>query len=189
VSSSTNNGQTPPTDMDEVVAQANQMANAILLALRTVHEYIAPRAESHGIKLTARDKHAWSVSLSIALSQSRAYTRMPATRFDIQKPKPAPEKPKLAPAKKELFSRPEALEQPFSSPEVLPALRELRELLKRDRVEEIEVIRVLQEAAPRGSCAPISLDATPERSLQLLLDRWEVVRELVESERSEEAAR
>jgi hypothetical protein len=100
-------------------------------------------------------------------------------RFDFQKPKPAP-------AKKELFSRPEALEQPFSSPEVLPALREL---LKRDRVEETEVIRVLQDAAPRGTRAPASLDATPERSLQLLLDRWEVVRELVESERSEEAAR
>ena len=176
-----NNGA-PPADVDEVVAQANQMANAILLALRTVHEYIAPRAESHGIKLSARDKHAWSVSLSIALSQSRAYTRMPTTRFEVQKPKPAP-------SKKELFSRPEALEQPFSSPEVLPALRQLRELLKRDRVEETEVIRVLQDAAPRGTRAPASLDATPERSLQLLLDRWEVVRELVESERSEEAAR
>jgi hypothetical protein len=128
MSNSTNNGQTPPTEMDEVVAQANQLANCVLLALRTVHEYISPRAESHGIKLSARDKHAWAVSLSIALSQSRAYTRMPATRFDVQKTKPAP-------AKKELFSRPEALEQPFSDPEVLPALRELRELLKRDAVE------------------------------------------------------
>jgi hypothetical protein len=72
MSNSTNNGQTPPTEMDEVVAQANQLANSVLLALRTVHEYISPRAESHGIKLSARDKHAWAVSLSIALSQSRA---------------------------------------------------------------------------------------------------------------------
>jgi len=144
MSNPTNNGQRPPNDMDEVVDQANQIANAILLALRTVHEYIAPRAESHGIKLTARDKHAWSVSLSIALSQSRAYTRMPTTRFDFQKPK-------LAPAKKELFSRPEALEQPFSDPEVLPALRELRELLKRDCVQETEVIRILQEGCFIGA--------------------------------------
>ena len=29
MSSPTNNGQTPPADVDEVVAQANQMANAI----------------------------------------------------------------------------------------------------------------------------------------------------------------
>ena len=71
MSNSPNNG-TPPADIDEVVAQANQMANAIVLALRTVHEYIAPRAESHGIKLTARDKHAWAVSFSIALSQSQS---------------------------------------------------------------------------------------------------------------------
>jgi hypothetical protein len=173
MSNSANNGQTPPADVDEVVAQANQIANTVLLALRTVHEYIGPRAESHGIKLTARDKHAWSVSLSIALSQSRAYTRMPTTRFDFQKPK-------FAPAKKELFSRPET-QIPFSDPAVLPALKELRQLLKRDSVEEKEVIRILQEATPRGSVPPISLDGTPERSLQLLLDRWKVVRELVEA--------
>jgi hypothetical protein len=164
--------------MDEVVAQANQMANAILLALRTVHEYIAPRAESRGIKLTARDKHAWSVSLSIALSQSRAYTRMPATRVDFQKPK-------LAPAKKELFSRPKALEQPFSDSKVLPALRELRELLKRDGIQESEIIGVLKEASSRGGHAPSSLSEAPERSLKLLLDRWAVVRELVEAGRSD----
>jgi hypothetical protein len=153
MSNSANNGQTPSTDMDEVVAQANQIANTVLLALRTVHEYIAPRAESHGIKTSARDKHAWSVSLSIALSQSRAYTRMPTTRFDFPKPK-------FAPAKKELFSRPET-PIPFSDPAVLPALRELRELLKRDSVEEREIIDILREATPRGTVAPISLDATP----------------------------
>jgi hypothetical protein len=176
--SNTSNNGTPPADVDEVVAQANQIANTVLLALRTVHEYISPRAESHGIKLSARDKHAWSVSLSIALSQSRAYTRMPTTRFDFQKPK-------FAPAKKELFSRPET-PIPLSDPAVLPALKELRELLKRDSVEEREIVRILQEATPRGSVPPISLDATSERSLQLLLDRWGVVRELVEAGRTPE---
>ena len=104
---------------------------------------------------------------------------MPTTRFDFQKPK-------FAPAKKELFSRSET-PIPFSDPAVLPALKELRELLKRDCVEETEVIRILQEATPRGTRAPASLDATPERSLQLLLDRWKVVRELVEAGRSDSA--
>ena len=177
MSSSANNGQTPPTDVDEVVAQANQMANTILLALRVVHEYIGPRAESHGIKLTARDKHAWSVSLSIALSQSRAYTRMPTTRFDFQKPK-------LAPARKQLFSRPET-PIPFSDPAVLPALKELRELLKRDSVSEKEILELLDEAAPRGTQPPRSLDATPERSLKLMIERWDTVRELAEAGRAD----
>jgi hypothetical protein len=67
-------------ELDAVVAQANQIANTILLALRTAHEYIVPRAASHGIKLSAREQHAWAVSLSIALSQSKAYHRMPTTR-------------------------------------------------------------------------------------------------------------
>ena len=64
-------------------------------------------------------------------------------------------------------------------------MHKLRELLKRDCVQETEVIRILQEATPRGSVPPISLDATPERGLQLLLDRWKVVRELVEAGRSD----
>jgi hypothetical protein len=170
MSDTSDNGQRPPTDVDEVVAQANQMANAILLALRTVHEYIAPRAESHGIKLSARDKHAWSVSLSIALSQSRAYTRMPATRVDVQKSKPAP-------ATKELFSRPEPT-VPFSDPAVLPALKQLRELLKRDSVGEEEVLAILREATPRGTRPLRALDTTPDRSLKLLIERWDTIREL-----------
>ena len=95
---------------------------------------------------------------------------MPATRFDIQKPKTAKR------------SEPPI---PFSDPAVLPALRTLRELLKRDSVLEREILRILQEATPRGTVPPASLDATPERSLQLLLDRWGVVRELVEAGRTE----
>jgi hypothetical protein len=69
-------------DLDAAVAIANQYANTILLALRTVHEYIVPRAASHGIKLSARETHAWAVSLSIALSQSKTHYRMPATRLE-----------------------------------------------------------------------------------------------------------
>jgi hypothetical protein len=150
----------PPTggngrdDMDEVVAQANQIANTILLALRTVHEYISPRAEAHGIKLSARDRHAWAVSLSIALSQSKAYWKMPTTRVGIEKNKPS------KPAAKELFSRQEQT-VPFSDPAVLPALKELREILRRDSISEREIVALLRESAPRATRPPTSLDTAP----------------------------
>src|ERR1700739_4263566 len=75
------NGE-PRPDLEAAVAQANQLANMILLALRTVHEYIVPRALAHGIKLSARDQHAWSVSLSIALSQNKTHWKMPTTRLE-----------------------------------------------------------------------------------------------------------
>jgi hypothetical protein len=62
------------------------------------------RAASHGIKLSAREQHAWAVSLSIALSQGKAHYRMPATR--LEKPtrpqKKAPAK-SVQPPKTELF--------------------------------------------------------------------------------------
>jgi hypothetical protein len=108
--------------------------------------------------------------LAISLSQSRVYTRLPTTRVDAQsKPAKQPEPP-----------------IPFADPAALPSLRELRELLKRDSVGEHEIIRVLREAAPRGTRAPASLEAAPERSLKLLLDRWETVRELIEDARTGE---
>ena len=172
---STGNGR---DDMDQVVAQANQIANTILLALRTVHEYIVPRAESHGIRLSVRDKHAWYVSLSIALSQSRAYSKMPTTRVGLEKTNP------VKPAAKELFSRPEPT-VPFADPAVVPALKELRELLKRDSVSEKEILELLRESAPRGTRPPQSLDTAPERSLKLMIERWDTVRELAEAGRAD----
>ena len=83
-----------------------------------------PRASSHGIKLSAREAHAWAVSLSIALSQGKVYNRMPATRLEepakkkptaksIQSPGPGPSSPTI----------------PFSNPTIAPALRQLRQLL------------------------------------------------------------
>jgi hypothetical protein len=164
--------------MNEVVAQATQLANTILLALRTVHEYISPRAEAHGIKLSARDRHAWAVSLSIALSQSKAYWKMPTTRVGLEKTKPAKR------AAKELFSRPEPV-VPFSDPAVVPVLKQLRELLGRESVNEGEILSILREASPRGTQPPTSLDTAPQRSLELLLERWETVRELVQVGRSD----
>ena len=162
------------TDLEDVVAQANQMANTILLAIRTVHEYISPRAEAHGIKLSARDKHAWSVSLSIALSQSRAYSKMPATRVGLEKTKP------VKPAAKELFTRPEPT-VPFL--EVSPALKQLREVLRRDKVGELELMRVLKESAPRQTFSLGSFDQIPEKTAGICLERWPVILELIESMR------
>src|SRR6516225_11569399 len=91
-------------DLSAAVGIANQYANTILLALRTIHEYVAPRALAHGIKLSARELHAWSVSLSIALSQSKAHYRMPATRMErpARPQKKAPAK-SVQPSKNELF--------------------------------------------------------------------------------------
>ena len=168
-------------DLDAAVALANQYANTILLALRTIHEYVAPRALAHGIKLSARELHAWSVSLSIALSQSKAHYRMPATRLEkpVQKKAPAKSVPST---KTELFSR---AEQPasFANPAVSLALRKLRQMLRRDAIDEGELLSILRESTPIDALAPTTLEQAPERSLELLLSRWEVVRELVEAGR------
>src|SRR6516225_7168968 len=110
-------------NLDAAVAIANQYANTILLALRTIHEYVAPRAAAHGIKLSARELHAWSVSLSIALSQSKAHYRMPTTRLEKPVQKKAPAKSVTSP-KSEPFAR--TTEQPatvpFSNSALAPAL-------------------------------------------------------------------
>jgi hypothetical protein len=201
MSSPANNGQTTnndDADMASVVAQATQICNAMFIAIREVECYLKPKLAEIGILLDKRSTHALAMSCWIAMGQGKMHLRLPAKRFgkrvkaqhkeSLQPVDPLPfaeGNVAPAPAKKELFSRPEALEQPFSHPEVLPALRELRELLQRDSVQEREIVRILQEATPRGTRAPASLDATPERSLQLLLDRWKVVRELVEAGRSD----
>src|ERR1700746_1421106 len=70
------------TETDAVVGLATQLAHVILVSLKTVHTYVVPRAEMHGIKLSARDKHAWAMNLTIALCQNKAHLRMPATRLE-----------------------------------------------------------------------------------------------------------
>ena len=200
MSNSANNGQPHNDDVDmaSVVAQATQICNAMFIAIREVDCYLKPKLAEIGILLDKRSTHALAMSCWIAMGQGKMHLRLPAKRFGKRVKAPHKEsfqpvdplpfaEGTVAPAssRKELFSRPEALEQPFSDPEVLPALRELRELLKRDGIQESAIIHVLREASPRGTRAPASLDATPERSLQLLLDRWEVVRELAEAGRSD----
>ena len=178
-------------DLDAAVAIANQYANTILLALRTVHEYIVPRAASHGIKLSARETHAWAVSLSISLSQSKTHYRMPATR--LERPARAQKKAaarSIQSPKTELFPRTEQpmaaareFVAPFSTHGVAPALRKLRQMLRRDAIDEGELLSILRESTPQDAVAPESLEEAPTRSLELLLARWSVVRELVEAGR------
>jgi hypothetical protein len=169
-------------DLDTAVGIANQYANQILLALRTIHEYVAPRAAAHGIKLSARELHAWSVSLSIALSQSKTHYRMPATRLEKPVTKKAPAK-SVQSQKRELFPRTEEPAIPFSDPTVTPALRKLRELLQRDSVNEAELLAILKESSPRQTLFLDTLEQIPERTAELCLQRWPTIVELVEAER------
>jgi hypothetical protein len=173
-------------DLGAAVAIANQYANTILLALRTIHEYVAPRALAHGIKLSARELHAWSVSLSIALSQSKAHYRMPATRLEkpVQKKAPATSVPS---PKTKLFPRSEQLADsnvPFSSPTIAPALHKLRQFLQRDAITEAELLRIVHESSPRQTLFLDNLDQIPTRTAELCLERWPTIVELVEASRN-----
>jgi hypothetical protein len=178
-------------DMDAIVGQANQLANTILLALRTVHEYIVPRALSHGIKLSARDQHAWAMNLTIALSQAKAHRWMPATR--LQKPTarrraPVESDDSQTPRKSELFPRaepPAGDPVPFSNPAISPALAKLRQMLSNDHVEEEELLAILRESSPRQTLFLSRLDEISARTAELCLQRWPVIVELVESMRAD----
>ena len=182
-------------DIQAAVGLANQLANSILLALRTVHEYIVPRAASHGIKLSAREQHAWAVSLSIALSQSKAHYRMPVTQLEKPAKKEGPAK-SIPSTKTELFPRPEKpadseLEQPdqpavpFSDPAVAPALRKLRQLLQQNSITEAELLEIVRESSPRQTLFLDNLDQIPPRTAALCLERWTTIVELVEAGRQD----
>jgi hypothetical protein len=145
---------------------------------------VAPRAAAHGIKLSARELHAWSVSLSIALSQSKAHYRMPATRMERPVQKKAPAKSVQTP-KSELFPRTEQPAAPFAEPNIAPALRKLRRMLREDSIQEAELISILRDSTPQGAVPPACLEETAPRSLELLLSRWSVVKELVETSRQD----
>jgi hypothetical protein len=118
---------------------------------------------------------------------------MPATR--LEKParaqKKAPAKSIQSP-KTELFPRTEhpmaaARESvaPFSTQGVAPALRKLRQMLRREQIDEAELVSILRESTPQDAVAPESLEEAPIRSLELLLSRWEVAKELIEAGRQD----
>jgi hypothetical protein len=197
MSNPANNGQpnNDDADMASVVAQATQICNAMFIAIREVDCYLKPKLAEIGILLDKRSTHALAMSCWIAMGQGKMHLRLPAKRFGkrvkVQHKESTDSVDSLltatiapAPAKKELFSRPET-PIPFSDPAVLPALKELRQLLKRDSVSEKEILELLDEAAPRGTQPPRSLDATPERSLKLMIERWDTVRELAEAGRAD----
>jgi hypothetical protein len=160
-------------DLGGVVAQANQLANMILLALRTVHEYIEPRAASHGIKLSAREAHAWAVSLSIALSQSKAHYRMPATRLAKPVQKKAPVKSVPSP-KTELFPRSERPLEPSKT------LHKVRQMMSVASMNEVELLSILRESGCQEAMFATSLSQIPDKVMQLCIERWETVQELAE---------
>jgi hypothetical protein len=175
-----------PTDnsqdgMRTTVELATKMANTMLVCLRETYHYLVPKAKAEGIEIDAQSAHALAVSLWIQLARERAWLRMPATRFT--KPEPKEERPQK---KAELFPRveqPIEPDVPFSNPGVAPALRRLRQMLRRDSVDEQELLAILRESTPQDAVAPATLDEAPARSLELLLSRWSVVRELIEAGR------
>jgi hypothetical protein len=63
--------------------------------------------------------------------------------------------------------------------------RRWRQMLKRDSIDEEELLAILRESTPQDAVAPPTLDEAPARSLELLLSRWSVVRELVEAGRQD----
>jgi len=164
--------------LDAVVGQANQLANMILLALRTVHEYIVPRAAAHGIKVSAREQHAWAVSLSIALSQGKAHHRMPATRLEKPEPpqKKAPSK-SIQPQRTELFPRTEQVVEPAR------ALHKVCQMMEIVSMGESELLSILRESGCQEAMFATSLSAIPDKVLRRCIERWETIQELAEVSR------
>jgi hypothetical protein len=165
-------------NLDAAVAIANQYANTILLALRTIHEYVAPRAAAHGIKLSAREQHAWAVSLSIALSQGKVHHRMPATRLEKPKPpqKKAPSK-SIQPQRTELFARTEQVVEPAK------ALHKVRQMMEIVSMGESELLSILRESGCQEAMFATSLSAIPDKVLRRCIERWETIQELAEVSR------
>jgi hypothetical protein len=58
-------------------------------------------------------------------------------------------------------------------------------MLRRDSIDEQELLAILRESTPQDAVAPETLDEAPARSLELLLSRWSVVRELAEAGRQD----
>ena len=107
---------------------------------------------------------------------SKAHWKMPTGR--LEKP---PQKSVQTDVRK-----PVQKTMPFSNPNISPALRKLRQMLKADKIDEAELVAILRESTPAGNVAPNSLEQAPQRSLELLSNRWNVVHELVEAGRNDD---
>jgi hypothetical protein len=175
-------------EMEIVVSQAIRIANCQFIAIRETHGYLKRKVAELGIPLSEQELHAFSMSAWLELAKAKAWQRLPATRFAKKDDKPPRES---KPAKTELFPRTEQTAdpgentRPFSTPGVSLALRKLRQMLRRDSIDEQELLSILRESTPQDAVAPETLDKAPARSLELLLSRWSVVRELVEAGRQD----
>jgi hypothetical protein len=132
----------PAPDMANVVALSTQMANTMFVCLREVHHYLVPKAKADGIMLDAQAAQSWAMSLWIALAHEKAWLYMPSTRF----------KEKTAETNRTVGGTAKTV--PFSEPGISPALRKLRQMLKRDLVvqdpPDLEHREIVQFARPRN---------------------------------------
>jgi len=190
MSQSPNNRPAPrlstETEMEMVVSQAIQVANCQLVAIRETHGYLKRKAAEYGIILTEQDLHSWSVSAWMELAKAKAWLRMPATRFEKRSEKEKKPKTELFPICEKPFPPTGDTELPFSNPAILPALRKLRAMLKRDAVDESELLEILRESSPDQTLLLSNFEEIPARTAELCLQRWPVILELVQSMRNDD---
>jgi hypothetical protein len=172
--------------MEMVVSQAIQVANCQLVAIRETHGYLKRKAAEYGVILTEQDLHSWSMSAWLELAKAKAWLRMPATRFEKHSDKDRKPKTELFPRSEQAANPAGDAELPFSNPAVAPALKKLRGMLKRDAVDETELLRILGESSPDQNLSLNTLEAIPARTAELCVQRWPVILELVQSMRNDE---
>jgi hypothetical protein len=132
--------------------------------------------------LSAREAHAWAVSLSIALSQSKAYYRMPATRLEKAgrpQKKASAKSINSQPQKTELFPRAERPLEPSK------ALHKVRQMMSVASMNEVELLSILRESGCQEAMFATSLSQIPDKVMQLCIERWETIQELAEVGRQE----
>jgi hypothetical protein len=172
--------------MEMVVSQAIQVANCQLVAIRETHGYLKSKAAEYGVILTEQDLHSWSMSAWMELAKAKAWLRMPATRFEKRSEKDKKPKTELFPRSEQAANPAEEAELRFSNPAMAPALKKLREMLRRDSVNEAELLGILRESSPDQSPLLSNFEAIPARTAELCLQRWPVILELVQSMRNDE---
>jgi hypothetical protein len=172
--------------MEMVVSQAIQVANCQLVAIRETHGYLKRKAAEYGIILTEQDLHSWSMSAWMELAKAKAWLRMPATRFEKRSDKDRKPKPELFPRSEQAAIPAGEAELPFSNPAIAPALKKLRQMLRRDSVDESELLEILKESSPDQTQLLSNFEEIPTRTAELCLQRWPVILELVQSMRNDE---
>jgi hypothetical protein len=111
---------------------------------------------------------------------------MPATRFEKRSEKDKKPKTELFPRSEKPAAPAEDAELPFSNPAMAPALKKLREMLRRDSINEAELIGILRESSPDQTLLLNNFEAIPTRTAELCLERWPVILELVQSMRNDD---